>query len=175
MVDGARRSVHPSTAGAFVSRFQNLLTDAYPRGLDLVLCRNVLIYFDAATRTRVLEQLFGAVREGGYVALGLRGITRATFVAPKHTHGRRCALPTRRRRRGAGRRARGAGARARSRSSPLALAAVSPVKGPPLGQLEGELEGALGLARTLGARTTPSRGRGARRDPTALRGRRRWP
>ena len=48
----------------------NLLADPYPRGLDLVLCRNVLIYFDAATRARVIAQLFGAVREGGYVALG---------------------------------------------------------------------------------------------------------
>ncbi len=48
----------------------NLLVDPYPRGLDLVLCRNVLIYFDAATRARVIAQLFGAVREGGYVALG---------------------------------------------------------------------------------------------------------
>jgi len=48
----------------------NLLSPVYPEGQDLVLCRNVLIYFDDAHRHQVLERLFDAVRPGGYVALG---------------------------------------------------------------------------------------------------------
>jgi chemotaxis protein methyltransferase CheR len=37
---------------------------------DCILCRNVLIYFDIATRKRILEQLFEALRPGGYLLLG---------------------------------------------------------------------------------------------------------
>lgn len=48
----------------------NLLTDPYPRAFDLVLCRNVLIYFDRTTQRDVIERLAGSVVIGGYLALG---------------------------------------------------------------------------------------------------------
>ncbi len=48
----------------------NLLTGSYPRGFDLVLCRNVLIYFDRATQQEVIERLGRSVVPGGYLALG---------------------------------------------------------------------------------------------------------
>jgi len=37
---------------------------------DCILCRNVLIYFDLATRKRILEQLSAALNPGGYLLLG---------------------------------------------------------------------------------------------------------
>ncbi len=37
---------------------------------DLVLCRNVLIYFDLATRERILTQIRRSLRPGGYLVLG---------------------------------------------------------------------------------------------------------
>ncbi|HEX4792924.1 MAG TPA: protein-glutamate O-methyltransferase CheR [Humisphaera sp.] len=37
---------------------------------DLIFCRNVLIYFDEATRTHVCQGLCRALREGGWLALG---------------------------------------------------------------------------------------------------------
>jgi chemotaxis protein methyltransferase CheR len=43
------------------------------RGLgpfDLVLCRNVLIYFDLPTRKTVLEGLRNTLTPGGYLLLG---------------------------------------------------------------------------------------------------------
>jgi chemotaxis protein methyltransferase CheR len=39
-------------------------------GFDLVVCRNVLIYFDGPTRLRVCEQLLRHVAPGGYLILG---------------------------------------------------------------------------------------------------------
>lgn len=42
---------------------------AFPQ-LDLVLCRNVLIYFGPALQQRVLHLFAYALREGGYLALG---------------------------------------------------------------------------------------------------------
>ena len=48
----------------------NLVTDPPPGGgFDVVLCRNVLIYFDAPTAAAVVRRLFDAARPGGLVAL----------------------------------------------------------------------------------------------------------
>lgn len=49
---------------------QNLLSASYPRRFDLVLCRNVLIYFDRATQRQVLGRLAESVVPGGWLALG---------------------------------------------------------------------------------------------------------
>jgi len=38
--------------------------------LDLILCRNVLIYFDEPTRSRVLQHLLTQLRPGGILVLG---------------------------------------------------------------------------------------------------------
>lgn len=68
--DGSEREVRPEyRAGVRFSRL-NLVRDPFPQEMDLVLCRNVLLYFDTAVRARVLERLFSSVRQGGYVALG---------------------------------------------------------------------------------------------------------
>jgi two-component system CheB/CheR fusion protein len=48
----------------------------FPR-IDLVLCRNVLIYFTAELQRRVLQLFAFALREGGYLVLG-----RAETVGP---------------------------------------------------------------------------------------------
>ena len=49
----------------------NLHEDLYPRGpFDLVLCRNVLIYFDAAGKARVLAGLRERLNAEGHLFLG---------------------------------------------------------------------------------------------------------
>jgi chemotaxis protein methyltransferase CheR len=37
---------------------------------DVIFCRNVLIYFDDAARARAVDNLFTALRPGGYILLG---------------------------------------------------------------------------------------------------------
>jgi chemotaxis protein methyltransferase CheR len=56
-----------------LTRFQqhNVLDAApSPARFDLVMCRNVLLYFDVATRQRVFDRLFGALAPDGWLMLG---------------------------------------------------------------------------------------------------------
>jgi chemotaxis protein methyltransferase CheR len=49
----------------------NLLNDfAHLGRFDVVLCRNVLIYFDQATKIRVLERIAGITERDGFLMLG---------------------------------------------------------------------------------------------------------
>jgi chemotaxis protein methyltransferase CheR len=57
---------------------------------DIVFCRNVLIYFDMATRAKVLQHLHESIRPDGYLALGTAetviGVTDA-FAADRDNRG----------------------------------------------------------------------------------------
>jgi chemotaxis protein methyltransferase CheR len=51
------------------------------RGVDVVFCRNVLIYFDDKAKQKVVSHLYDALRPGGYLFIGtsesLHNLTRA--------------------------------------------------------------------------------------------------
>ena len=47
----------------------NLATDGYPGSLDLIVCRNVLMYFTDAARERTVERLHAALAPGGRLVL----------------------------------------------------------------------------------------------------------
>jgi chemotaxis protein methyltransferase CheR len=51
-------------------RTGDLLRDRYEQGFDLILCRNVVIYFTEATRNQVHANLAKALRPGGYLMVG---------------------------------------------------------------------------------------------------------
>lgn len=53
-------------------RFQkhNLITDPYPNGFDIVLCRNVIIYFPEQIRPGIFDKLKKALSPDGVLVLG---------------------------------------------------------------------------------------------------------
>jgi chemotaxis protein methyltransferase CheR len=54
-------------------RHHNLVTDPPPfdeGSVDLILCRNVTIYFDRETTRRLMKRLHSRLRDGGYLFLG---------------------------------------------------------------------------------------------------------
>jgi chemotaxis protein methyltransferase CheR len=38
--------------------------------MDAIFCRNVLIYFDQATRKRLLDEMHRLLKKGGYLMVG---------------------------------------------------------------------------------------------------------
>ncbi len=66
----------PEIRNAVEFRCLNLVDDSYPSlasgawGMDLILCRNVLIYFDAETATRVVRRLVDCLGPAGSLLLG---------------------------------------------------------------------------------------------------------
>ena len=49
---------------------QNLIKDRFESGIDVILCRNVVIYFCADTKTELYKKFFNALRPGGYLMTG---------------------------------------------------------------------------------------------------------
>lgn len=51
------------------------------RGMDIIFCRNVLIYFDAKAKQKVVSNLYDCLNPGGYLFIGssesLHNVTRA--------------------------------------------------------------------------------------------------
>jgi chemotaxis protein methyltransferase CheR len=79
--------VKPHLRGAVAWSQHNLLESPHALGkFDIVLCRNVLIYFERETRSRVLELIARQLLPGGHLLLGasetILGLTTAVRNAP---------------------------------------------------------------------------------------------
>jgi chemotaxis protein methyltransferase CheR len=71
--DGLEWVVRRKTAGLVQAMHLNLndrLSLRVMRGFDFVFCRNVLIYFDDASRKAVVDHFYTALNPGGYIFLG---------------------------------------------------------------------------------------------------------
>ncbi len=70
-VEGGRYEVRPEVRELVELRHHNLVNDPPPSDrLDLVLCRNVTIYFSRDTTRALMGRLHTALRDGGYLFLG---------------------------------------------------------------------------------------------------------
>jgi chemotaxis protein methyltransferase CheR len=69
------RSANGATVAPSLKKFlsfhrHNLLGPAYGGGYDLILCRNVLIYFVDEAKETIYRNFYDALRPGGYLFLG---------------------------------------------------------------------------------------------------------
>lgn len=70
-----RWQVAPAIRAKVAFQHHNLLDSALPAGLapggaDLIICRNVMIYFDQGPRYQLVDQLYRALRPGGWLVVG---------------------------------------------------------------------------------------------------------
>ena len=84
---GDRWQINAKIRGMVQYNEFNLLTDPMPLGrFDVVFCRNVLIYFDQPTKTRVLNSVSKLMPEDGFLFLGgaetVLGITDKFQMVP---------------------------------------------------------------------------------------------
>ena len=74
--DGGVFTLKPELRSAVDFSLLNLAEDVYPSpatgvfGMDVVLCRNVLIYFDAPTVAQVAQRLLNTLADDGWLFLG---------------------------------------------------------------------------------------------------------
>jgi chemotaxis protein methyltransferase CheR len=64
-----RHEVRPELRARVSFAPLNLAGDPYPCGLDLIVCRNVLMYFTEPARRTAVERLAAALAPGGWLAL----------------------------------------------------------------------------------------------------------
>jgi chemotaxis protein methyltransferase CheR len=69
--------------------FHNLKHENGLRNLDVVFCRNVLIYFDPDEQQRVVTKLVRALKPGGYLFLGHSESVQGKIDDLKFVHHRR--------------------------------------------------------------------------------------
>lgn len=69
-VDSDRFELTPEVKRLVRFREQSLFEPAPFRVMDLVMCRNVFIYFDREQQARVLDNFWGSLARGGYLVLG---------------------------------------------------------------------------------------------------------
>jgi chemotaxis protein methyltransferase CheR len=73
---GGRCTLHDHIRPRVMFEYLNLALDSYPSlasgtwGMDLILCRNVLIYFEHQTVGRVARRLFESLADGGWLMTG---------------------------------------------------------------------------------------------------------
>ena len=51
-------------------KHMNLIKDRFETGFDLILCRNVVIYFEQDTKSELYKKFLDALRPGGYLMTG---------------------------------------------------------------------------------------------------------
>lgn len=67
--DGGWQAVKELRSAVKFSRL-DLLADPYPKTRDLILCRNVVIYFNDDAKEKIYERFFEALRPGGVLFIG---------------------------------------------------------------------------------------------------------
>jgi chemotaxis protein methyltransferase CheR len=68
--DGDQLFVKPALRSRVTFREHNLLADSYGANYDLIVCRNVLIYFSPEAKNEILRRFQAALKPGGVLFIG---------------------------------------------------------------------------------------------------------
>lgn len=62
--------VKPAIKNAVKFKQHNLLKDTYPTNLDVIICRNVLIYFTEDAKNEIIQRFSDSLKPGGILFIG---------------------------------------------------------------------------------------------------------
>lgn len=63
-------TMHPDLISHVSFRYHNLITDSVPETYDIILCRNVMIYFDNQAKNKLLHKFYESMAPGGLFIVG---------------------------------------------------------------------------------------------------------
>ncbi len=69
-LDAGRRTILEEIKNQVVFQQHDLLKDRYQTNFDLILCRNVFIYFTSETQQRLINQFVQSLKPHGYFIVG---------------------------------------------------------------------------------------------------------
>jgi chemotaxis protein methyltransferase CheR len=70
-VDGRHVAMDPTLVSHCTFSYQNLVTDPFPaQKFDIIFCRNVMIYFDAIAKHKLLDKFHASLNPGGFLIIG---------------------------------------------------------------------------------------------------------
>ncbi len=87
-VGSDQSQIIPRLRGELVFKTFNLMDKiTYKKPYDIIICRNVMIYFDRDTKHALVERFYDATKPGGFLFIGHsesleRGSTRYSYVKP---------------------------------------------------------------------------------------------
>jgi len=87
--EGEKRRVRPDLKRLVRFQHHDLLHEEPPRRFDIILCRNVLIYFQRPQQNYILQNFHKALYPGGYLILGKTEIIPIHFASLFETINRR--------------------------------------------------------------------------------------
>lgn len=82
LADGDMYSVRPDLRARVTFRSHNLLLDPFEEDFDLIVCRNVVIYFVEEAKRALYQRFAGALRPGGVLFVGGTEIVPALPAIP---------------------------------------------------------------------------------------------
>lgn len=68
--EGLLYSINDSLKKAVQFKKQNLLLDTFDSSFDLIICRNVMIYFTEEAKNKLYQKFANSLRPGGYLFVG---------------------------------------------------------------------------------------------------------
>lgn len=77
-MDDQRLALSPQVRNMVRFQHHDLLRDSFPENMDLILCRNVVIYFTQETKAALYRRLYDSLRPGGILFIGA---TESVFEA----------------------------------------------------------------------------------------------
>lgn len=69
-IDEENYKILPNLASKINFRVHNLIKDDYPKNLDIIFCRNVMIYFNRDIQKMIVEKFYNTLNPGGFLFIG---------------------------------------------------------------------------------------------------------
>ncbi len=69
-IDEEHYKISQNFNSRIIFKTHNLIKDEYPKSLDIIFCRNVMIYFNREVQKEIVEKFYDSIENGGFFFIG---------------------------------------------------------------------------------------------------------